>query len=167
MKEHLKNPLFYMVAIPCLAGLWMLYTWMVAYPSSVKTWDNNWAECKDAQKTLEQILRMEPQRLAFKQEKAQATDFDYTNVVDQFTKQFGIAPDNYTLNVRGATKKAGKTVKSADLAIKTIDIENFCKFLSALLARWPELECETLRLDRLPTGKDVWKVVNVHFTYYY
>jgi hypothetical protein len=167
MKEHLKNPLFYMVAVPCLAGLWMLYTWMFAYPSSVKTWDDSWAECKESQEMLEQILRMEPQRLTFKQEKTQVTDFDYTNVIDQFTKQFGIAPDNYTLNVRGATKKAGKTVKSADLAIKTIDIENFCKFLSAVLARWPELECETLRLDRLPTGKDAWKVVNVHFTYYY
>jgi hypothetical protein len=167
MKEHLKNPLFYMVAVPCLAGLWMVYAWALAYPSSVQKWTGSKIEYEEAQKILEQILRMEPQRLTFKQEKSQTTDFDYTNVIDQFTKQFGIAPDNYTLNVRGATKKAGKTVKSADLAIKTIDIENFCKFLSAVLARWPELECETLRLDRQPTGKNAWKVVNVHFTYYY
>ena len=167
MKDYLRNPMFYMVAMPVLAGAWMLYAWLLAYPSSVQKWTASKTEYEDTQKVLEQILRMEPQRLTFKQEKSQATDFDYTNVIDQFTKQFGIAPDNYTLNVRGATKKAGKTVKSADLAIKTIDIENFCKFLSAVLARWPELECETLRLDRLPTAKNAWKVVNVHFTYYY
>jgi hypothetical protein len=145
----------------------MVYAWAFAYPSSVQKWNDGKTEYEDTQKMLEQILRMEPQRLTFKQEKSQTTDFDYTNVIDQFTRQFGIASDNYTLNERGKTKKAGKIVKSADLAIKTIDIENFCKFLSAVLTRWPELECETLRLDRLPTGKDAWKVVNVHFTYYY
>jgi len=167
MKEHLRNPLFYMIAVPALTGLWMLYAWALAYPSSVQKWTDSKTEYEEAQKTLEQILRIEPQRLTFKQEKSQTTNFDYTNVIDQFTEQFGIASDNYTLNVRDATKKAGKTVKSADMSIKTIDIENFCKFLSAVLTRWPELECETLRLDRLPTGKNAWKVVNVHFTYYY
>jgi hypothetical protein len=167
MKEYLRNPLFYMIAVPCLAGLWMLYAWALAYPSSVRNWDNSKAEYEEAKKMIEQILKIEPQRLTFKQEKTQTTEFDYTNVIDQFTKQFGISPDNYTLNVRGATKRAGKVVKSADLSVKTIDIENFCKFLSAVLARWPELNCETLRLDRQPTGKNSWKVVNAHFTYSY
>ncbi|MBM4104063.1 MAG: hypothetical protein FJ263_08435 [Planctomycetes bacterium] len=167
IKDYLRSPLFYMVAVPVLAGAWMIYAWTLAYPSSVQKWNASKTEYDETQKTLEQILRIEPQRLTFQQEKSQATGFDYAIVIDQFTKQFGIASDNYTFNVRDTTKKAGKTVKSADLAIKTIDIENFCKFLSAILTRWPELECETLRLDRLPTGKNAWKVVNVHFIYYY
>ncbi len=166
MKDYLKNPVFYMTVVPILAGLWMLYGWAFAYPASVQNWKDSKAEYEETQKILEQILKMEPQRLTFQREKSQNTDFDYTNVIDQFTKQFGVAPDNYTLNVRGATKKAGKTVKSADLSIKTIDIENLCKFLSGVLARWPELECEMLRLDKLTVGKNAWKVT-LRLTYYY
>ena len=115
---------------------------------------------------IEQILKAEPQRLTFKQEKTGNTEFDYTNVIDEFAKEFKIAPDNYTLNVRGITKREGKNIKGADLSIKTIDIENLCKFLSAILARWPELDCETFRLDKLEVGKNAWKVT-LHFTYTY
>jgi hypothetical protein len=166
MNKYLKNPLFYIIVVPILAGLWMLYSWAFAYPASVQRWEDSKTEYKEAQNMIEQILKIEPQRLTFKQEKAQSTDFDYTNVMDQFTKEFNIAPDNYTLNVRGITKKAGKSVKGADLSIKTIDIENLCKFLSAVLTRWPELDCETFRLDKLEAGKNAWKVT-LHFTYSY
>jgi hypothetical protein len=166
MNKYLKNPLFYIIVVPILAGLWMLYSWTFAYPASVQKWEDSKTEYKEAQNMIEQILKIEPQRLTFKQEKAQSTDFDYTNVMDQFTKEFNIAPDNYTLNVRGITKKSGKSVKGADLSIKTIDIENLCKFLSAVLTRWPELDCETFRLDKLEAGKNAWKVT-LHFTYSY
>jgi hypothetical protein len=165
-KEYLRNPMFYVLAVPVLAGLWMLYVRGFAYPSSVRNWGVSQSEYEEAQKAIEQILKIEPQRLAFQQEKSKNTEFDYTNIVDQFTRQFGIAPGDYTLNVRGATKKAGKTVKSADLSIKTIDIETLCKFLSAVLARWPELECEMLRLDKLASGKNAWKIT-LRLTYYY
>jgi hypothetical protein len=166
MNKYVKSPLFYMIVVPIAAGLWTLYGWAFAYPASVQRWEDSKAEYEEAQNMLGQILKIEPQRLAFKQEKTQSTDFDYTNVMDQFTKEFNIAPDNYTLNVRGITKKAGKNVKSADLTIKVIDIEKLCKFLSAVLARWPELDCETFRLDKLEAGRNSWKIT-LHFTYSY
>jgi hypothetical protein len=165
MNQYLKNPLFYMIVVPIFAGLWMLYSWAIAYPASMQKWEQSKTEYEEAQKMIKQILELEPQRLN-KPEKTQSTDFDYTNVIDQFTKEFNIAPDNYTLNVRGITKKEGKNIKGADLSIKTIDIENLCKFLSAILARWPELDCETFRLDKLEVGKNSWKVT-LHFTYSY
>jgi hypothetical protein len=155
-----------MVIVPIAAALWMLYGWAIAYPVSVQKWQDSKVQYDEAQNMLKQILTLEPQRLTFKQEKSGNTEFDYTNVMDQFTKEFSIAPDNYTLNVRGITKREGKSIKGADLTIKMIDIENLCKFLSAVLARWPELDCETFRLDKLEAGKNSWKVT-LHFTYSY
>lgn len=166
MNKYLKNPIFYMIVVPIAAGLWMLYGWAIAYPASVQKWQDSKAQYDEAQNMIKQILTLEPQRLTFKQEKTGNTEFDYTNVVDQFTKDFNIAEDNYTLNVRGVTKREGKSIKGADLSIKMIDIESLCKFLSAILARWPELDCETFRLDKLDAGKNVWKVT-LHFSYTY
>lgn len=166
MNKYLKSPIFYMVIVPIAAALWMLYGWAIAYPVSVQKWQDSKVQYDEAQNMLKQILTLEPQRLTFKQEKSGNTEFDYTNVMDQFTKEFSIAPDNYTLNVRGITKREGKSIKGADLTIKMIDIENLCKFLSAVLARWPELDCETFRLDKLEAGKNSWKVT-LHFTYSY
>jgi hypothetical protein len=166
MNQYLKNPMFYMIAVPVAAGLWMLYGWAIAYPASVQKWQDSKAQFDEAQNMLKQILTLEPQRLSSTQGKAESTEFDYTNVIDQFTKEFNIAPDNYALNVRGVTKREGKSVKGADLTIKTIDIENLCKFLSAVLARWPELDCDTFRLDKLDAGKNAWKV-SMHFSYTY
>jgi hypothetical protein len=165
MNKYLKNPMFYMIAVPVVAGLWMLYGWAIAYPSSVQKWKDSRTEYEEATKMIEQILKLEPQRLT-KQDKTENTAFDYTNVIDQFTKEYNIAPDNYNLNVRGITKREGKSIKGADLSIKAIDIENLCKFLSAVLARWPELDCDTFRLDKLEAGKNAWKV-SMHFTYSY
>jgi hypothetical protein len=164
MKQYLKTPMFYMVVVPAAAGLWMLYSWMIAYPASVTRYQDSKTQYDEAQNMIKQILTLEPQRLNFKQDKNGTAAFDYTNVIDQFTKDFNIAPDNYTLNVRGITKREGKSVKGADLSIKAIDIEKLCKFLSAVLARWPELECDTFRLDKLDAGKNAWKVT-LHFTY--
>jgi hypothetical protein len=166
MNKYLKSPIFYMIIMPIAAGLWMLYGWAIAYPASVQKWQDSKDEYKEAQNMLKQILTLEPQRLTFKPDKTANSGFDYTNVIGDFTNEFKISPDNYTLNVRGVTKREGKSIKGADLTIKTIDIEKLCRFLSAVLARWPELDCDTFRLDKLETGKNSWKVT-LHFTYSY
>jgi|FrelakmetLWP11LW_1041352.scaffolds.fasta_scaffold24822_3 hypothetical protein len=166
MKEQLKNPMVYTLGIPALAALWMLYVWLAAYPSSLNRYDAAYKEFQEGQKQLEQILTLEPQRLLYQQDKGKVSEFDYTNVIGDFAKQFGIAPGDYTLVVRGATKRAGQTVKSADMSIKTIDFENLSKFVSAVLQRWPELECERLSIDKAAVGKNSWKV-SLRFMYKY
>jgi len=166
MNKYLKSPMFYMIAVPITAGLWLLYSWAIAYPASMQKWQNSRTEYDEAQNMIKQILTLEPQRLTFNQEKTESIEFDYTNVIDQFTREFNINPDNYTLNVRGMSKREGKSIKGADLSIKIIDIENLCKFLSAVLARWPELDCDTFRLDKIDAGKNAWKVT-LHFSYTY
>lgn len=165
-KAYLRNPMVYTIGVPAIAAMWMLYVWLGAYPSSLDRYNTAYADYQESQKHLEQIINLEPQRLLYQQEKGKASEFDYTNVIGDFAKQFGIAPGDYTLVVRGATKRAGQTIKSADMSIKTIDIENLCKFVSAVLQRWPELECERLAIDKLSVGKNSWKV-SLRFTYKY
>ncbi|MFH1616455.1 MAG: hypothetical protein ABIG61_15380, partial [Planctomycetota bacterium] len=60
---------------------------------------------------------------------------------------------------------ARKTV-SADVSIKEVDMEKFSQFLSMLLLRWPDLQCDQLKLTKLPAGPDSWKA-NLKLTYNY
>lgn len=166
MKDRLKDPMTYTIAVPIIAGLWMLYAWLMAYPAAQTRYAESYQEYQEGQKLIEQILALEPQRLSYKQEKGKTSEFDYTNVISDFARQHGIAPDDYTLVVRGATKRAGRTVKSADMSIKQIDIEDLSKFISVLLQRWTDLECERLSIDNAGTGKNNWKVT-LRFTYTY
>ena len=166
MKKLLKNPNMYYVLFPVLAGLWAAGAWGLSYPKSLEQRTEMENECLSSESYIKEILQIEPQRLAYQQDKDKSGEFDYTNVIDQYARMFGVSAADYTLSVRSATKRAGKTTKSADLTIKTIDIERLAKFISAILIRWPELECERLTVEKLSTGKNVWKA-SIRFTYFY
>jgi hypothetical protein len=166
MKDYLKNPRFYYFVVPLLAAVWAIAAGAVFYPRAVASWQEKQAEYKTAEEILAQIIAIEPQRLAFKQEKGTSGDFNFTQVINDFTTLFSIPSSNFTLNTRGETKRAGKRAQSTVLSIKTIDIEKLSKFLSAMLIRWPDLQCEIFNLDKLPQGKNSWKV-DMTLTYYY
>ena len=167
MKKYLKNPFFYYAVIPAVAGIWAVAAGMVFYPRASSSLQDSQAEYKAAEELLAQIIAVEPQRLVYKQEKGTAVvDFDFTQVVNEFASLFSIPSSNFTLNTRGETRRAGKRARSAVLSIKTIDVEKTTKFLSTMLIRWPDLQCEILSLDKLPQGKNNWKV-DMTLTYYY
>jgi hypothetical protein len=167
MKKYLNNPVFYYIALPAAACLWAALAGLVFYPRATSSWQESQAEYNAAEELLAQIIAVEPQRLAYKQEKGTAVvDFDFTQVINEFASLFSIPSSNFTLNTRGEIRKAGKRARSAVLSIKTIDIEKTTKFLSTMLIRWPDLQCEILSLDKLPQGKNNWKV-DMTLTYYY
>jgi len=167
MKDYLKNPLFYYIAIPVVAGVWAVAAAAVFYPRAATAWENEKNDYETAEELLAQIIKIEPQRLTHQQEEgAAAGDFDFTQAVNQFATLFSIPPANFTLNTRGETRRAGKRARSATLSIRTIDIERTAKFLSTMLVRWPELQCEQLSFEKLPQGKDNWRV-DMTLTYYY
>ena len=165
-KDLLKRADTYFWLFPIAAGVWAVLAAFVFFPATVQAWQDKQQEYDEAEKWIGQILDIEPQRLQYKEKKGQSSEFDYTSEVDGFSKLFGISPNNYTLTTRGEIKRGGKRSKSADLIIKSADIQTTAKFISALLIRWPDLQCEQLTLEKLPSGKDVWKV-KLRFTYYY
>lgn len=167
IKKQLKNPLFYYIAVPAAMGIWALTAGALFFPKAVGNWKDSEEEYKTAQELMAQIIAIEPQRLAYKAEKgAEIGVFDFTQVINEFATAFSIPSANFTLNTRGETRRAGKRARSAALSIKSIDVEKTAKFLSTMLIRWPDLQCEMMSIEKLPQGKNNWKV-DMTLTYYY
>ena len=165
-KDWFKQADTYIYLLPAAAAVWALLAALLFYPASVQAWQDKQKEYEEAQKWIAQILDIEPQRLAYKETRGQSSDFDYSDEVNKFTRLFGISPNNYTMTTRGEIKRAGKKSKSADVIIKSEDIETATKFISGLLIRWPDLQCEQLTLEKLSSGKNDWKI-KLRFTYFY
>jgi hypothetical protein len=166
VKDLLKNPNFYYIAAPAAAGMFALLTVFVFYPAAVTRWHDTEAEYKSSHEYADKILKLQPERLLAANQTAGGEGFDFRVVVDDFAKVYTISPANYTISVKGEVKKQGKRAKSATLSIKTIDIEKLTKFVSTMLARWPDLECDVLSLDKGKASKDDWKA-DITLTYYY
>ena len=168
MKKYLENPLFYYILVPVIAGIWAIAAAVIFYPRAVVALQESKEEYTATQELLAQIVAIEPQRLAYQKEKGSggSGDFDFTRVINEFATLFSIPSADFTLNTRGETRRAGKRAQSAVLAIKTIDIEKRTKFLSGRLVRWPELQCETLNLEKIAPGKNNWKA-EMTLTYYF
>jgi hypothetical protein len=165
-KNWFKKTDTYFYLLPAAAALWALTAVFVFHPASVRAWDEKQQAYEQAEEWIGKILDLEPQRLQYKEQKGGSSEFDYSDEVDKFSKLFGISTSNYTLTTRDTMKHAGKRSKSADMIIKSEDIETTCKFISAMLIRWPDLQCEQLTLEKLSSGKNDWKV-KLRFTYYF
>lgn len=165
-KDLWKNPDTYFVILPILAGLWALAAGLAFYPKSVRAWEEEKDLYAEAEILIGEILQMEPERLEFQQQKGTSSEFDYVTEIDRFAKEFGIPTGDYTLTVRQGRRQRGSMRKSADLAFKSVKVETLAGFISAMLFRWPELQCEQVTLDKVPAAKNEWKV-KLRFTYYY
>ena len=166
IKDFFKQADTYFWILPIAAGIWALLAAFIFYPSSVHAWQDKQAANNDAEVWFGRILEIEPQRLQYKADKGQSSEFDYSREINNFSQLFGITPNNYTLTTRSEIKRGGKRSKSADLTIKSANIETTAQFISALLARWSDLQCEQLTLEKLPSAKDAWKI-KLRFTYYF
>lgn len=161
-----KQPNTYFVLVPILAGIWAFTAGAVLYPRSVQNWQGQQETYRDAEKELERLLQLEPGRLAYEAEAGGSADFDYTDQVDKFAKLFRISDKDYTLSTRSIVRRSDRRSRSADLNIKTIDIETLAKFISAMQIRWSDLQVDQITLEKLDTAKDAWKVT-LRLNYFY
>ncbi|MCE5185479.1 MAG: hypothetical protein LLF76_05075 [Planctomycetaceae bacterium] len=166
IKQTLRNPNFYYIAVPAVSLFFALLSGFVSYPRAVQAWSDSKDEYEKSQKSIGQLLELQPERLALSAGSGQGDKFDFTVIVDNFAKAFSLAPSNYTTSVKGEVKKQGKTARTATLSIKSIDIVKLTEFLSSMLAQWPDLECDILSLNKTKAGKDDWKA-DLTLTYYY
>lgn len=167
IKEQLKNPNLYYIAVPAIAAVWALLAGAVFYPGSVDAWQEDAkTEYEKSQEYIEKILAIQPQRLQYQGDSKTSGKFDFGKVIDTLTQLFQISPSKFTLNVRPEVPKGGKRAKTATMNIKEINIEKMARFLSAMLTGWPDLKCDVLGLEKAKTGKDNWNV-DLTLTYYY
>ena len=166
-KLDFKDPNVYYIFVPVLAGLWAITAGLVFYPKSVKAWDESEAEYTKAKDLVDQLVTLQPERLAYKvDENSESQDFDFTNTINEFAKALSISESNYNLTVRSETNRGGRKTRSASISIKTIDIEKLAQFLSALLLRWPDLKCDTLSFSKIKDAKNNWQA-DISLTYFY
>jgi len=166
MKEFYKETNFYFIIVPAIAALWAVLTWAVSIPTSEKEWKRNLDHYANAQTQVERILTLDPERIDAEKQKDQSAQFDYATSVVKFANAWKIPPSNYSLQDGRDIKRAGRMTKSATIQINPIDMETFTQFLTALMYRWPDLQCDTLKLTKQKDGPDVWKA-DIKLTYYY
>jgi len=166
MKDFYKNINFYYILIPAVAAVWAIFTWSMTLPAAQQKWNKIKKQYNDSQTHIAKIIKLDPDRLHYKQQQQGSADFDYTTALDKFRKLWKISPSDFDYRALPETKRQGKTAKSANLTIHSIDIKTFTQFLSTLLLPHPSLNCDQLTLTKLSGGPDSWKAV-MKFTYYY
>jgi len=166
MRDYFKNPNFYFVLLLLAAALLAVYAWSVSMPDAQSNWQKKQKQYEETQGWIKKILALAPERLEYQTQKGASQDFDYAASVQEFAAGCQIPPSDYSLQAGRETKRRGRRAKSANLQIKPIDVGNFAEFLSKMLFRWPDLQCEQLKLTKQKGGKDVWKA-DIKFTYYY
>jgi hypothetical protein len=156
MKAYLKNPNLYYVVVPVAAALWVLFVMMVSLPAAGRKWDKCRGDYDKAQDLIARIAAIDPDRLT-RANAVSGGKFDYSIAVEEVAKLVKIPSSNYSLTARKPVHSGGKDKQNADVTINVVDIETLARFISQMLLRWSDIECDLLSIDRLPAGKNAWK----------
>jgi hypothetical protein len=168
MKDIYKNPILYYIAVPVIVGLWPLLVWAIYLPAAQKDVEEQIAQYKKAEPIMMEILTLEPDRLEFADANDTAADFTYGEAVDRVASLCRIQPGKYNLSTQMMMTTKGQKSQSASIDLKEIDIRKFARFFSMMQLRWPNLQCERLKLSKkqnLPDN-DIWDV-DMELKYYY
>ncbi len=166
MKQYFKNPNLYYITAPILALAWALSAWLVSFPSAEIKWEKQKIQDKNLQVEIEKILEIVPDRLNYKKHQKSDAKFDYTTAIDYYAKICSVPSSAYSHHASPEIKRKGQFTKTASVSIKQIKIENFAKFLSMIMIRWPDLQCDSATLVKLKGKPDNWKA-SIKFTYFY
>ena len=168
MKDIIKNPILYYIAVPVIVGIWPLLVWAVYLPKAQKDVEELMDQYKRAEPIMMEILTLEPDRLEFADANDTAVDFTYGEAVDRIASICHIPPSKYNLSSAMIMTTRGQRSQTASIDLKEIDVQKFARFLSMLQLRWANLQCERLQLSKkqnLPDN-DLWDI-DMELKYYY
>jgi len=168
MKDIYKNPILYYITVPVIVGLWPLLVWAIYLPVAQKDVEEQMSQYKKAEPIMMEIFTLEPDRLEFADANDTAADFTYGEAIDRVASLCRIPPSKYNLSSAMIITSNDQKSQSASVDLKQIDIRKFARFLSMMQLRWPNLQCEQLKLTKkqnLPDN-DMWDV-DIKFKYYY
>lgn len=166
MKQYFKNPNLYYIAAPVFAAVWALSAWLVSFPSAQLKLEKQNIQYEKTQVEIEKILKIAPDRLNYKKHQKSDARFDYTTAIDYYAKICSVPSSAYSHHASPEIKRKGQITKTASVSIKQIEIEKFAKFLSMIMLRWPDLQCDSVTLVKLKGKPDSWKT-SIKFTYFY
>jgi hypothetical protein len=166
MKEIYKNPLFYYVLVPVLVALWPLLVWAVYLPNADRSWEQDVEQYQKAVGTIEEILKLNPERLDTAGARTGDDQFEYAVAIDKIARLCQISYGDYELSSKPPRKSKGRKTQSCHVILKQVDITSLAKFVSTLQLSWPKLRCDQLKLAKVKGLKDAWKV-DLDFMYIY
>ena len=106
MKDIYKNTVLYYVLVPAILGLWPLLNWTVYLPGARENWQNEKKQYNKAQKTMDEILTLDPDRL--EESKKGAAEFSYSTVVDKTANRCSIKENDYTISSKPTRDSGGQ-----------------------------------------------------------
>ncbi len=168
MKDIYKNPILYYIAVPIIVGLWPLLVWAVYLPNAEKNVQEQMDQYKRAEPIMMEILTLEPDRLEFDDANDTAAEFTYREAINRIATICRIPPSKCNLSTAMVITTKGQKSQSASIDLKEIDVRKFARFFSMMQLRWPNLQCERLKLSKkqnLPDN-DMWDV-DMELKYYY
>lgn len=166
MKEIYKNPNLYYVLVPLVVFFWPLLVKTVYLPRVEDSWKTEKTQYDKAQKTIADILSIDPGRLDYSGSEGKGADFNYAITVDKVASSLGIKDEDYTVSSKPVRKSAGQKSQNAMVVLKEIDVTKFTKFLSTIQLSWASLQCEKATLTKKKGLPDTWKV-DLAFKYYF
>ncbi len=166
MKDYYKKANLYYAAVPLAVTVFVIFVAAISLPAASRKWKNKQEDYAKSKDLIEKIVALDPERLDYDAKKGSSGEFDYSTAVVQIIRLAKIPESNYSLRGHGVTKSGGKLRKSADVTIDKVGIETLSRFISQILLRWPDLQCDRLSIDKLPAGKDSWKAI-MKFVYTY
>jgi hypothetical protein len=164
MKEFYKKPEFYYFILPVFVIVWILTVAFLSLPTAESKLERAIKDRENIQRHVSSILLHEPERLEYKDQVEKTGKFDYAVVIENFAKLQGILSSDYSMQSQGPIKRGKQLTQSANIIIKSIDIERFAKFLSSIQRSWPNLQCDTLTLKKQKNAPDSWEA-KMKFTY--
>ena len=146
-------------------AIWPLLIWSVYIPNAEKQWQKEKKQYLDAQKTISEILTIDPERLDLTNSKNSNTQFDYAVALEKTATLPGIPSSKYKFNT--GTRSSGKEKsQSASVNLKEVDIVKCAKFLSTIQFRWANLQCSSIKLKKKKGLPDIWDI-DLDFKYYF
>ncbi|MHC4455903.1 MAG: hypothetical protein ACYS0I_02245 [Planctomycetota bacterium] len=166
MKQIYKEPNLYYIIVPIVVALWPLFVWGVYLPRAEKKLQDYKSQSNKAEAIIEEILKLDRDRLQFTGPKTDAEEFDYGDAIDKVATSCGISSTKYEFSSKPIRASGGRKSQSCHVELKEIDITKVAKFLSTFQLRWANLQCEKVALTKSKGLPDSWKV-DLDFKYYY
>ncbi len=155
MREIYKNPMMYYLAAPILVAIWpVLVAWWYL-PAAQRTVDEERALCIEGQTYILDILKYDPDRLNFSNDKDVSGEFSFDKAIDRVANLCSIRSANcdYT---SGGIAGADKKTQNAKVTLKAVGIVQAARFLSDIQSMWVGLKCDQVKLTKKEGVPDQW-----------
>jgi len=166
MKDIYKSPMFYYVLVPVVLALWPLLVWGVYLPRASGTLNGELRDFDKGLALIDDILRIDPDRLKYADSKTAAVEFQYDREIHKVASSCGISPADYTFSSKPPRTRKGRKTQTCHVILKQVSIERFARFLSEIQLNWAALQCDTVTLTRKEGLPDAWRV-DLDFKYTY